>query len=189
MPTDRTLIRKASTIYAEVLLDAAKSEDTVFAVSGQLAQVLALIKGNLELRNTLTDRTLPKETRAGLVREVFATLDPALLEVLVVMVERDDIQLLAHVNEAYVNLAEDELDSVFIDVTTVIELSEELRDSIRKKYSAQFGRGVLLREHTDPSLVGGIVLSAHGRRIDASVASQLEGARLVLSTIPSGGGS
>jgi F-type H+-transporting ATPase subunit delta len=63
----------------------------------------------------------------------------------------------------------------------VVELDDGLRDGIRKKYSAQFGKGVLLREHTDPSLVGGIVLSAHGRRIDASVASQLESARVVLS--------
>jgi F-type H+-transporting ATPase subunit delta len=188
MPTDRTLIRKASTIYAEVLLDATRGEDSIFEVSGQLGQVLAIIKGNLELRGTLTDRTLPGEVRAGVAREVFAGLDPALLEVLGVMVERGDIQLLGRVHEVYVDLAEQELDAVFIDVTTVVELDEGLRDHIQKKYSAQFGKGVLLREHVDPSLVGGIVLSAHGRRIDASVVSQLESARLVLSTIPSGGG-
>jgi F-type H+-transporting ATPase subunit delta len=188
MPIDRTLIRRASTIYAEVLLDAARDEGAVFEVSGQLEQVLAIIKGNLELRSALTDRTLSGEARAGIVREVFAGLDPALLEALGVMTERGDIPLLGRVNEIYLDLAERELDSVFIDVTTVVELDEGLRDRIRKKYSAQFGKGVLLRERIDPSLVGGIVLSAHGRRIDASVVSQLENARLVLSTIPSGGG-
>jgi F-type H+-transporting ATPase subunit delta len=188
MPTDRTLTRKASAIYAEVLLDATRDSGTIFEVSGQLGQAFAIIKGNLDLRNTLTDRTLSGEVRAGVAREVFAGLDPALLEVLGVMVQRGDIQLLGRVNELYVDLAEQELNSIFIDVTTVVALDEGLRDSIRKKYSAQFGKGVLLREHIDPSLVGGFMLSAHGRRIDASVVSQLENARLVLSTIPSGGG-
>ena len=36
-------------------------------------------------------------------------------------------------------------------------------------------------------IIGGIVISTHGHRIDASIASQLESARLVLSTAPTGG--
>jgi F-type H+-transporting ATPase subunit delta len=187
MSTDRTLTRKASTIYAEVLLQAARDEGVVFEVSGQLEQVLATIRGNVDLRNTLRDRTIPADTRLRIVREIFAGFNAGLVEVFGVMVERDDLPLLARVNEVYIDLAEQELDSVILDVTTVVELDDALRNSIQKKYSAQFGRGVLLREHIDPALVGGIVLSAHGRRIDASVVSQLESARVVLSTVPSGG--
>jgi F-type H+-transporting ATPase subunit delta len=187
MPIDRTLTRRASVIYAEVLLEATRAEGTVFEVSGELEQALAAIRGNGELRGALTDRTIPDEARVDILREVFAGLDAALLEVLAVMVQRGDIPLLARVNEAYIEGAEKALDSVIIDVTTVVALDEGLRDRIREKYSAQFGRGVLLREHVDPSLVGGIVLSTHGRRIDASVVSQLESARVVLSTVSSGG--
>jgi F-type H+-transporting ATPase subunit delta len=187
MPTDRTLTRRASAIYAEVLLQAAREESTIFEVSGQLEQMLSVIRGNVEFRNTLTDRTLPAELRLRIAREVFASFDAALLEVLGVMVERNDVLLLSRVSELYIDLAEQELDSIIIDVTTVVELDDALRDSIQKKYSAQLGKGVLLREHIDPTLVGGIVLSAHGRRIDASVSSQLENARVVLSTVPSGG--
>jgi F-type H+-transporting ATPase subunit delta len=187
MPTDRTLIRRTSAVYAEVLLQAARDEGTIFEVSGQLEQVLGVIRGNVELRNTLTDRTLPADARSGIAREIFASFDAALLEVLGVMIERGDVLLLSRVSELYIDLAEQELDSIIIDVTTVVELDDALRDSIQKKYSAQLGKGVLLREHIDPALVGGIVLSAHGRRIDASVSSQLENARVVLSTVPSGG--
>jgi len=34
--------------------------------------------------------------------------------------------------------------------------------------------------------MGGIVMSAHGKRIDASIQSQLEQARVVLSTVSGG---
>ncbi|MDR2587292.1 MAG: ATP synthase F1 subunit delta [Coriobacteriales bacterium] len=187
MPIDRTLTRRASIIYAETLLGATSGDDSAFEVSGQLEQVLATVRGSGELRGVLADRTIPAERRSELVREVFAGFNAALLEVLVVMVERGDISLLPRVNEAYIAAAEEALGSVIIDVTTVIALDDGLRDSIKKKYSAQFGKEVLLREHVDPSLVGGIVLSTHGRRIDASVVSQLERARTVLATVSSGG--
>jgi F-type H+-transporting ATPase subunit delta len=187
MPTDRTFTRRTSAVYAEVLLQAAIDADAVFEVSGQLEQVLGAIRGNVELRNALMDRTLPAETRSRVATEVFAGLDAGLLQVLGVMLERDDIMLLGRVSEVYGDLAERELDAVIIDVTTVVGLDEGLRDQIRTKYATQFGKGVFLREHIDPTLVGGIVLSAHGRRIDASVVSQLKGARAVLSTVSSGG--
>jgi F-type H+-transporting ATPase subunit delta len=180
MPTDRTLLRKTSTVYAEVLLQATADENSAFEVSGQLEQILTFIRGNVELRNTLADRTLPGDARARVIEEVFAGFDPVLLKVLAVMIQRDDISVLARVNETYIDLVEEKLNAVIIDVTTVVALDDALRDSIQQKYSAQFGRRVLLREHIDPSLLGGIVLSARGRRIDASVASQLESARMAL---------
>ncbi|MDR3052784.1 MAG: ATP synthase F1 subunit delta [Coriobacteriales bacterium] len=187
MPTDRIVIKKESAIYAEALLEAARQQDAIFALSGQLETVLHAVRGSIDLRATLADRTIPAQTRSGILREVFASLDPSLLAVLTVLVERDDIALLSRVNDAYVQRAEEALDAVIIDVVTVIELDDELREKIIAKYSAQLGRQVLLREQVDPSIVGGIVLSTHGRRIDASVVSQLENARTVLSTVSNGG--
>ena len=181
MPIDRTLIRKASNIYAKTLLEAVKAEDAVFVVSGELEQVLTTIRAHAGLRNTLTDRTLSEGFRSDLLREVFRGFNPILLEVLSVMLQRGELNLLSRINERYIELAEEALSSIIIDVTTVVELDDSLRDSIKKKYSAQFKKEVLLREHIDSSMVGGIVLSAHGNRIDASVSSQLENARNVLA--------
>jgi F-type H+-transporting ATPase subunit delta len=188
MTTDRRFAKKASQVYAEALLEAVSdSPERVFEVSGQLEAACKAITGSLELRDVLANRGIELQARQGIAHDLFEGFEPALLSVLDVAIERDDIRLLPRVTEAYVEAAERELGAVIIDVTTVIALDEELRDHIKKKYSAQFGKGVLLREHLDPALVGGIVLSTHGRRIDASVASQLEGARAVLSTVSSGG--
>jgi len=180
MPIDRSLIRKKSSIYAEVLIQAAKATDSVFAVTDQLEQVLMTIRSHAELRNTLMERTIPGADRANILKDVFSGFNPALLEVLCVMVDRDDLGLLSRVNERSMDLAEEALDAVIIDVTTVLDLDDGLRKSIKEKFSAQFGKGVLLREHKDPSLLGGIVLSAHGSRIDASVSFQLDNARATL---------
>ncbi|MDR3314965.1 MAG: ATP synthase F1 subunit delta [Coriobacteriales bacterium] len=187
MSTDRTLQRKESAVYVQTLLEAVKAENRVFEVSGQLEQAVTIIRGNFELRNTLGDQGVPLAARKNILAELFTGFDEALLAVLGIMVEREDIPLLSRVNEAYVEAAEEYLGSIILDVTTVVELDAPLREAIRKKYSAQLGRDVLLREHLDPSIMGGIVISTHGRRIDASVASQLESARAVLADVTSRG--
>ena len=181
MPIDRALIRKTVGVYAETLKGSAPDEDAAFALSGELEQILSTIRAHMELRDTLMDHTLPKIARQDILKEIFSDCDPAVLAVLAVMIERGDIHLLPQICERYVELVEEALDAIIIDVATVVELDDRLRDMIKQKYSAQFGRSVLLREHIDPSLVGGIVLSAHGSRIDASVNSLLENARTVLA--------
>jgi F-type H+-transporting ATPase subunit delta len=187
MPIDRTILKKETEVYAEVLLEAAKGSDTVFKVSGELGDVVAAIRGSIDLRTTLSDALLDMQVRKNIIDEVFAGFDAALIAMLGVMVERNDLGLLPRVYEDYIYRAEDALGAAFIDVTTVVALDDALRSKIIEKYSAQLGRGVLLREHVDPSSLGGIVVSTHGRRIDASIVSQLEAAHTVLSTVPSGG--
>ena len=181
MPTDRTLLRKASEVYAEVLLKAAQASNTVLQISEQLSELQVIIVGNIELRNALNDSQLPAQARQAIINEVFASFDAALLAWLGVLVQRGDLALLPRINEAYLYAAEAALGATIIDVTTVVPLDDALRQQLTQKYAAQLGSEVILREHLDQSIVGGIVMTTHGRRIDASVISQLQSARVVLT--------
>lgn len=181
MKTNAAQNRAKAAVYAEVLLDAAKASDNVFAITDEFDELLRTVRGSIELRNALLDKMLPEAAKKAIVAEIFDGFAPELLAVFEVMVERDDLAVLGRAYEEYVLLAEEALGAVIIDVSTVVPLDDILRQQIISKYSAQLGSGVLLREHIDPSLIGGIVLSSHGKRIDASVSSQLENARHVLS--------
>ncbi len=187
MPTDRNLIKKEVSTYASALLAAMSSDEEVFFVGGELEEVARAVIGNPILRKTLDDGTIDAPVRAQIIGSVFESVDPSLVAVLKVMAERGDIALVLRVSEAYNALAEEKLKATFVMVVTAIELDDELRTSIKKKLSVDFGTDILLREKVDQSILGGIILSAHGKRIDASVTSQLENARVVLSTMPTGG--
>jgi F-type H+-transporting ATPase subunit delta len=182
MATDRIAAKQEAQVYAQVLLDAAKTEDKVFQLTGQFEDFLSVLRGSIDLHTALTDNAISPEERMNIVKGIFTNMDAALLGVLNVVFERNDTDKLARICEDYTALAEEELSASIIDVTTVIELDDNLRDQIKTKYSAQLGRGVLLREHIDKGLIGGIVLNMHGKRIDASVAGQLERARVTLSS-------
>ena len=189
MPTNRLVIKEEIATYAAVLFDSAKSDgqDAVLEIRDQMEQVIAYIRSNMDLSTALSESGYTAEQRNEIAKNVFSGFNPALVDVLGVMAERKDISLLNRVWESYEALIETELGVSVVDVTTTVELDDKLRGLITEKLKADLGKEVVLREHIDQSILGGIIMSANGKRIDASVVSQLESARSVLKTTRDGG--
>lgn len=190
MPTNRLVIKEEVATYASVLLDAAAEaggQDAVLEVRDQAEQIVGFMRSNMDLSNALEDTSYTAEQRERIARGVFAPYDPVLVDVLAVMAERGDIALLSRVLRSYEEQIEGKLNIAVVDVTTVVPLDDGLREVIKKKAEADLGSEVVLREHIDKSILGGIIMSANGKRIDASVLSQLESARSVLKLSTDGG--
>ena len=167
MPTNRQILKEKVATYASVLLDGAYEaggQDAVLEVRDQAERILRIARSNMDLSDALEDSSYTPEQRGQLVRNLFASSNPVLVDVLAVMAERGDFALLSRVWASYGEQLERKLNVTVVDVTTVV-----------------------LREHIDKSLLGGILMSANGKRIDASVLSQLESARNVLKLSTDGG--
>jgi F-type H+-transporting ATPase subunit delta len=187
MRISRAVAKQIVSTYGAALYDAVASSDAVDEVSVQLDAVQRLVRSSSPLRDAFADDSVSPQHRARIAHEVFAGLNPALLGVLSVMAEREHFDLLPSVADRYAELAEERRGAVAVDVTTAVELTAELRKAIAEKIAADLGSGIVLREKVDPAIIGGVIISAHGRRIDASISSQLESARGVLSTASTGG--
>ena len=189
MPTNRLLVKEEIATYAGMLLDAAFSEggqERVLDVRDQLETVFSLYRGNTDLREALTDPAYSPEQRGRLAANVFEGIDPLVNSVITVMAERNNLGELSQVVSAFYETSEEKL-GVCVVVTTVVALDDELRSVITEKLSKDLGKKVVLREHIDTSILGGIIMSTHGKRIDASIASQLEHTRNVLTESNDGG--
>ena len=150
-------------MYAAVLFDGAfeaGGQEAVLEVRDQMVRVAGAMRTNMELSVALSDPGYTPEQRGELARNVFAGCNPVLLDVLAVLAERGDAALLPRVL---------------------------LRRIITEKAEADLDTNVVLRESVDKSILGGIIMSTNGKRIDASVASQLDHARNVLKTTTDGG--
>ncbi|MFD0703025.1 ATP synthase F1 subunit delta [Slackia equolifaciens] len=190
MPTNRLLVKEEVATYAGMLLDAAYNaggQERVLEVRDQLEQVLSIYRGNADLRDALANPALLPEQRHQLAEGVFEGVDPLIRSVIAVMAERENLGQLSQVVSTYRDASEEKLGVCVVDVTTVVELDDELRKVIIEKLSQDLGKNVVLREHIDKSILGGIIMSTHGKRIDASVASQLERTRNVLTETNDGG--
>ena len=190
MPTNRHVQKEKVATYASVLLDgalAAGGQDAVLEVRDQTERIIRIVRSNMDLSSSLQDSSYTPEQRNSLARNVFAQANPVLVDVLAVMAERGDFALLSRVWESYGEQVERKLNVTVVDVTTVVPLDDHLREVITKKSEADLGTNVVLRESIDKSLIGGILMSANGKRIDASMTSQLEAARNVLKHSTDGG--
>ncbi|MGV8083186.1 MAG: ATP synthase F1 subunit delta [Coriobacteriia bacterium] len=187
MPISRVLAKQIVSTYATALYEAAANAGVVDKVDIQLDAVVRIARSSAPLRDLLLDESVSPEKRVETVQRVFAGLERAVVSTLAVLAERGDFGLLTRVVEEYGQVAEKKRDIVAVDVTTAVELNEQLRNAIVARLGSDLGKGVVLREKVDPTLIGGIVLEANGKRIDASIASQLESARKVLSTVSTGG--
>ena len=190
MPNNRLLAKEEVATYVSTLTEAAFNEggaEKVLQVREQLDFVLHTWRGNSELRDALANPVYSPEQRYTLAANVFEGIDPLAVSVVAVMAEREDLDKLASVVNAYRDAAEEKLGVAVVDVTTVVELDDHLRQVITEKLTADLGKDVVLREHIDKSILGGIILSTNGKRIDASVASELERTRAVLKEENDGG--
>ena len=190
MPTNRLIVKEEVAVYAAVLFDGAfeaGGQEAVLEVRDQMVRVAEAMRTNMELPVALSDPGYTPEQRGELARNVFAGCNPVLLDVLAVLAERGDAALLPRVLENYAEQLQSKLNLCVVDVTTAVPLDDALRRIITEKAEADLDTNVVLRESVDKSILGGIIMSTNGKRIDASVASQLDHARNVLKTTTDGG--
>ena len=112
---------------------------------------------------------------------------PEVLETLAAMQREDDLDLVAQVAKQYKEYLDAEDRTVFVTVTTAVPLDDDLREKVRAKAEADLKAPVYLVERVDPSIIGGIMLEARGKRHDASVRAQLANIRKTLSSSFIGG--
>ena len=112
---------------------------------------------------------------------------PEVLETLAAMQREDDLDLVSQVAKQYKEYLDAEDKTVSVTVTTAVLLAADLREKVRAKAEADLKAPVYLVERVDPSIIGGIMLEARGKRYDASVRAQLANIRKTLSSSFIGG--
>ncbi len=183
MPTNRHIAKAEAELYATTLIDAlnnAGGMDAIMAARSQMETIIAYNRTHVELGEALSAPNVTAEQRAGLIKSVFSDCEPALQSVMAVMAERGDFGRLSTVWKMFDSQIAEKFNVTVVDVITRVALDDHLRDVIKSKASADLGTDIVLNETVDSNLLGGIIMSANGQRIDASVNTLLENARSAL---------
>ena len=114
-------------------------------------------------------------------------MTPEVMQVLAVMGTGSDRRLLPQIVQKYADIVGERGKTVPVEVTTAMPLDDELRSSIERKMQAELKKPVYLVERVDPAIIGGLVLSVGDELRDASVRTQLENMRQILTDSSVGG--
>jgi F-type H+-transporting ATPase subunit delta len=127
-----------------------------------------------ELAEILRNPQLDKRAKAAAVDAVAGDADPLVRNLLRLLVDKGRGGEVEEVATEFEELAAAEEGQLSVELTTAFELTEEEVQSIVEQIARASGRTVEATRSVDPGLIGGLVLQAGSRRVDASIRGRLQ---------------
>jgi F-type H+-transporting ATPase subunit delta len=165
-------------IYADTLYRRATTENAVEAVDEGLTALAGALRDDARLAGFLgAPHIAAEEKRAVIERALAATLHPALIRFLVLVVEKRREPLLSEIAVAWRELLDERANRMSATVVTAAPLDEATRDGMRAALEKATGKTILMETKIDPAMIGGVVVRYGDSVIDGSVRSRLAAIR------------
>jgi|GEM_PF-245873 len=185
MPTNRHIAKAEVDVYAGTLLDALNNNggmDAVLEGREQYHDVMMFYISHDAFKALFQGADKTPDMRKKRMEEVMgnAHVRPEVSTILGVLAEKDSLAAMPRIYRAFNSLLASKFNTYIVDVTTRVPLDDHLREIIKNKVSADLGGNAILYETVDPHMLGGIIMSANDKRIDASLDTMLNQARSAL---------
>jgi F-type H+-transporting ATPase subunit delta len=161
--------------YAEALMTAAEEQKSFDAVVSDMQSLDRLLKDSREFGLFLKSPVISSEKKKSVIQEVFKKKLSALtVSFLDLMAEKGREGLLADILQQFFVLRDERLGIVSVDIKAAIELSDDQREHIRRKFEQLTQKNVRLAFSLDKQVKAGFVARIGDTMFDASVRRQLE---------------
>lgn len=173
-------------VYAQALLGLAEEAEAAESVLEELGGLRALLDRLPELVRLFASPLVEADDKARMLEErLRGRAGDLVVDCLQVMNRKGRLGLVRELVTAYRELYEEARGIVGVRVVTAVPLTDEQRREIAEVASRITGKRARLDETVDPSLLGGLVLYADDRKLDASVRRRIEevGDRLFARTV------
>lgn len=164
--------------YAQALFNLACAAGRSAVVFDELRELVQLSRSEPAFAAFLTSQALDAERRAaGLERMFRGRLDDLTLNTLLVMNQHGRHGLLAALLRAYELRMERAANEVEVQVSSAVELDEQMRRQIEQTAAELTGKRPLVRYTVEAELLGGLVVRIGDWRYDNSLRQQIRAAR------------
>jgi F-type H+-transporting ATPase subunit delta len=135
-----------------------------------------------DLEEILRNPQLDKRAKTVAIDAVLGESDPLVRNLLRLLIDKGRGGEVEEVAAEFERLAAIEEGQLSVELTTAFELDDDEARAIVEQIQRASGRTVEATRAVDPGLIGGIVVQAGSRRVDASVRGRLERLRRQLAT-------
>jgi F-type H+-transporting ATPase subunit delta len=161
--------------YGKALFELALEQKREESVGQEIENFLAAYE-NSPLQTVLNNPAFELNDRKAILSEVTKALQlsPLAVHFLLILLERDRLTYLSAIASHYRNMLNAVKGRVEAKVIDAAPLEPALMERLRQALHAISGKQVVLREETDPALLGGLTVELEGTIYDGSVRTQLE---------------
>jgi F-type H+-transporting ATPase subunit delta len=161
--------------YSQGIFDIARAEGAVEKVENELFQFSQLFQGNEQLREKLTDQSLPVEKRQAIVEDLLGQkASPLTVNLISFLVGTGRARELPEIVDRLVERAAAERRREVAEVRTAIPLDDEQRRRLTEALEKSTGKQIELKVIVDPSILGGVVARVGDTVIDGTVRRRLD---------------
>lgn len=160
--------------YARAAFGYARDGDELDAFSDMLETAATLVEDS-RLRALLTDPRLTRARRTEMLETLGGDhFDAPMRQLLRILGERDRLPILPEIREQFEQLRADHERRLTAEVVSARELDPAQQERIRAALAERTGQTVELVAKTDEQLLGGAVVRAGDRVLDASLQRRLQ---------------
>ena len=165
---------KAGDIYGKSLYDLACQENLSPDILKEMEAVKDIFGENPDYIRLLSEPSIPKRERLGLLDEAFgSSIHEYLLNFLKILVERGILREFGGCFKAYRKRYNDDNGIGEAFVTSPNGLSDEERSRLKDKLKKITGKEIVLIEKLDPAVLGGIKVLIDDKLYDGTVRGRL----------------
>jgi len=168
-------------VYARSLFEVARDQSKLDVVREQVGEVAEAISSDRSLATFFFSPYFSTEEKKDGLHKAVTGADPLVVNFLELLVEKHRMPELFRIRRAFDALWDEENKQLPVEITSAVDLDDEVVKSIGEKIAEQTGREVQLSTHVDPDVLGGLVVRVGNTVLDASVQHRLERLRKELA--------
>jgi len=161
--------------YAQGIFEIARAEGSLDKVENELFQFSQVFEGNEQLREKLTDQSLPVEKRQAIVEDLLGQkASPLTVNVISFVVGAGRARDLPEIVNRLVQRAAAERQREVAEVRSAVTLDAEQQRRLTEALEKSTGKKIELKVIRDPAVIGGLVARVGDTVIDGTVRRRLE---------------
>lgn len=170
-----------ATGYGKALFLLARENGTEERVREELACVRAALRDEPSYVTLLDTPSVATAEKLRLLRAAFDGAEESLLNFLCILCQKRSVCALGACADEYDRCYDEAFGILRATAVTAASMSDRQVSALTERLEKLTGKRVILKNETDPSLLGGVTLRCGGTQLDGSVRSRLEQLRRSLS--------
>jgi F-type H+-transporting ATPase subunit delta len=167
-------MEEIATVYARSLFEVASEQDKLDVVRDQLGEFAAALDETRELQVFLFSPYFSTQEKEDGLERAVTDADPVIVNFLKLLIEKHRMPVIFRIRAEYDRLWEEENKLLPVEITSAIELDEDIVKQLGDRISEQTGRKVELSSRVEPDILGGIVVQVGNAVLDASIRNRLD---------------
>ena len=161
--------------YAVALFQLAKEKNLLEQMEEELRVVKEVVNENAGLSSILKSPKVSKEKKQQLISSAFSSLNPYVINTLLILIDRHREDYIAQVVSDFIELADNEKGVAEATVTSVRTLTEDESKALSGALAAKLGKKSLrIKNKVNSNLLGGLKIRVGNRIYDGSLQGKLE---------------